>query len=44
VQFWTLPQNWRTPVFYKRTVQRILTGSSAAHKTLTYSTHKILLA
>jgi hypothetical protein len=28
-----------TPLFYRHTVQNILTGSSAAHKTLNFSTH-----
>jgi len=33
-----------TPVFYRRTVENILTGSSATQNTLTFSTHTILPA
>ena len=36
--FWHLAWTCSTPVFYRRTVQSNLTGSSAAHKTLTFST------
>jgi hypothetical protein len=33
-----------TPVFYRRTVESILTGSSAAHRTLTFSIRTTLPA
>jgi hypothetical protein len=44
VSFGDLTWTCSTPVFYSRTVERILIGSLAAHKTLTFSTHTEYIA
>jgi len=39
VQFEQLTSACSTPLFYRLTVESILTGSSAAHRTVTFITH-----